>query len=135
MPDNDLTAEIDAVLRADLDAAEASPQLRYFARNVLQQQRERYARDYPKPYEDGTTQGDHCAVRVHRRKRYTLVDVGPQHNISGRYMIDNETDPAEIFGIKGYGKVHRGHRFGTLDTVDAWAWGDYRPRRLGEFAR
>jgi hypothetical protein len=55
---------------------------------------------------------------------YTKVDVGPPHNMSGRYMIDNET--GEIYGIKGYGKVHKGHRYGTLDTAGDWYWGGYR---------
>ena len=53
-------------------------------------------------------------------KKYTKVDVGR----SGKYMIDHETE--EIFGIKGYGVIHRGHRYGTLDTVEDWFWGEYR---------
>jgi hypothetical protein len=42
-------------------------------------------------------------------KKYTKVDVGG----SGKYMIDPE---GNIFGIKGYGVVHLGKRFGTLDN-------------------
>ena len=52
-------------------------------------------------------------------KKYTKVDVGR----SGKYMVDNET--GEIFGIKGYGVIHRGHSYGTLDTIDDWFWGEY----------
>ena len=53
-------------------------------------------------------------------KKYTKVDVGP----SGKYMVVNDT--GEIFGIKGYGVIHRGHQYGTLDTVDEWHWGECR---------
>jgi hypothetical protein len=42
-------------------------------------------------------------------KKYTKVDVGG----SGKYMIDPE---GNIFGIKGYGVVHLGKRYGTLDN-------------------
>jgi hypothetical protein len=53
-------------------------------------------------------------------RKYSRVDVGS----SGKYMIDNQTD--EIFGIKAYGVIHKGHRFGTLNTTNEWQWGDYR---------
>jgi hypothetical protein len=63
------------------------------------------------------------AVRISPGQRYTKVDIGG----SGRYMVVNAT--GEIFGIKGYGVIHRGHPYGTLDTVDQWDWSDYRGRR------
>jgi hypothetical protein len=50
------------------------------------------------------------------------VDVGR----SGKYMV---TEDGEIFGIKGYGVIHRGHQYGTLDTIDEWFWGDYTAYR------
>lgn len=53
-------------------------------------------------------------------KKYIKVDQGD----SGKYMIVKET--GEIFGIKAYGVIHRGHQFGTLDTIDQWNWGGYR---------
>lgn len=53
-------------------------------------------------------------------KKFTRVDVGS----SGKYMVDNQT--GQIFGIKAYGVVHRGHEYGTLDTINEWAWGGYR---------
>jgi len=53
-------------------------------------------------------------------KKFARVDVGS----SGKYMVDLQT--GEIFGIKAYGVVHRGHRFGTLDTIRDWYWGRYR---------
>lgn len=58
--------------------------------------------------------------RVIIGQKYAKVDVGT----SGRYMVDMATE--EIFGIKGYGVIHRGHRYGTLDTIHEWDWSDYR---------
>ena len=52
-------------------------------------------------------------------KKYTKVDVGK----SGRFMVVNET--GEIFGIKGYGVIHLGHFYGTLETIDNYFWGRY----------
>lgn len=39
------------------------------------------------------------------------------------YMVDNAT--GEIFGIKAYGCIHKGHAYGNLNTIDAWDWSDY----------
>ena len=55
--------------------------------------------------------------------KYTKVDIGR----SGRFMVVNDT--GEIFGIKAYGQVHKGHAYGTLDTTAEWYWGDYYPKR------
>jgi len=52
-------------------------------------------------------------------KKYIRLDIGT----SGRYMIENET--GAIYGIKAYGVIHRGHYYGTLETVDSYNWGDY----------
>lgn len=41
----------------------------------------------------------------------------------GRYMVVNAT--GEIFGIKGYGRIHRGHFYGTLETIHEWDWAPY----------
>lgn len=38
-------------------------------------------------------------------------------------MIVNST--GEIYGIKGYGVIHKGHYYGTLDTMNEWNWGTY----------
>lgn len=59
-------------------------------------------------------------------KKYTKVDVGR----SGKYMIDNATD--EIYGIKAYGVIHRGHRYGTLDTIHDYYWGEYQGIKKSE---
>lgn len=101
-----------------------------FAAIILDQRRARIAHDYPKEFPDGTTQADWEAVEVHEGQKYTRVDVGPRHNISGKYMVDNAT--GEIFGIKGYGRVHRGHTFGTLDTIDDYEWSGYVGRKKAD---
>ena len=54
--------------------------------------------------------------------KYTKVDVGD----SGKYMVDKQ---GNIFGIKSYGQVHKGHHYGTLDTIDNYYWGEYTARR------
>lgn len=61
---------------------------------------------------------------VKKGKKFTRVDVGS----SGKYMVDNET--GQIFGIKAYGVVHRGHQFGTLDTINEWNWSGYRATKI-----
>lgn len=53
-------------------------------------------------------------------KKYVKIDVG----YSGFLMIDKE---GNIFGIKAYGVIHRGHHYGTLDTIDQYYWGGYSP--------
>lgn len=89
-----------------------------FAALVLEQRQARLRADYPT-----SDQWEWETVNVKPGKKYTKVDVGPRHNMSGEYMIDNAT--GEIFGIKGYGVIHRGHRYGTLETVEEWDWSGY----------
>jgi hypothetical protein len=57
-------------------------------------------------------------THYHEGKKYFRIDVGS----SGRYMIDKE---GTIYGIKAYGVIHKGHSYGTLDTIDLYFWGDY----------
>lgn len=54
-------------------------------------------------------------------RKYCKVDVGT----SGKYMVEVST--GNIFGIKGYGQVHLGHFYGTLDTTATYHWGEYYP--------
>ena len=61
------------------------------------------------------------AVKVGRK--YANVDIGADGHRSGRYMVDLAT--GEIFGVKGYGVIHRGHGYGTLATIHRWNWGGY----------
>ena len=37
-------------------------------------------------------------------------------------MIDAD---GQIFGIKAYGVIHKGHFYGTLDTIDLYDWSNY----------
>lgn len=62
----------------------------------------------------------HAITKIKPGRKYTKVDMGG----SGVYMIVNET--GEIFGIKGYGVIYRGHQYGTLDTINLWYWGEYQ---------
>lgn len=84
----------------------------------------------------GLDRGD-CAANLRRTqtrivmgRKFAKVDVGrgymgPESTAdwSGRYMVDLET--LEIFGIRAYGIVNRGHRYGTLATIGDWNWGEY----------
>lgn len=65
-------------------------------------------------------------VKISEGRKYINVDVGG----SGVFMVTKED--GEIFGIKGYGVIHKGHQYGTLDTVGAWYWGLYRGVRFNE---
>ena len=65
----------------------------------------------------------HTKVTIKAGRKYTKIDVGS----SGKLMIDNVTE--EIFGIKAYGQVHKGHKYGILDSINDWNWGDYSPSK------
>ena len=58
-------------------------------------------------------------VSIKEGRKYTKVDVGT----SGKYMIENST--GDIYGIKAYGVIHRGHKYGNLDTIKLWNWSGY----------
>lgn len=59
-------------------------------------------------------------VNIKPGKKYTKVDIGG----SGKYMVD--LSDGAIYGIKAYGVIHKGHQYGTLDTVDQYDWGGYK---------
>lgn len=63
-----------------------------------------------------------CQTRIKPGLKYTKVDVGD----SGKYMVENAT--GNIYGIKAYGVIHKGHQYGTLDTIHDWTWGRYTAR-------
>jgi hypothetical protein len=94
-----------------------------FAAMVLQQRQERLRTSYP-----DSPQWEWERVSVKPGPVYTKVDVGPEHNMSGKYMIENAT--GIIYGIKGYGRVHKGHRYGTLGTIGRWHWGGYVGQKI-----
>jgi hypothetical protein len=91
-----------------------------FRERLEQDQRTEQARRYP----DGRLEPP-CAV-VSYGKVWARVDVRSPGGLSGKYMVATD---GEIFGIKGYGVPHRGHRYGTTDTIDAWNWGGYTASR------
>jgi hypothetical protein len=64
---------------------------------------------------------DNAKTKVVSGQKYTKVNVGT----SGRFMVENST--GNIFGIKGYGQVHKGHFYGTVDTINDYFWGGYYP--------
>lgn len=69
-----------------------------------------------------------AGARVVEGKKYDKVDVGSDEGgWGGRFMVERAT--GAIFGIKGYGKIHRGHAYGTLETVSDWHWGGYSPQK------
>jgi len=57
------------------------------------------------------------------KKKYTYIDIGR----SGKYLIN---DDGEIYGIKAYGVINKGHFYGTLDTINEFYWGDYTAKRI-----
>jgi hypothetical protein len=82
------------------------------------------------------TQIEGECVEVHPGPKYTKIDRGPrwgpgrtEHNMSGFLMVENKT--GRIYGIKGYGRVHKGRYYGTLDTATDWFWGEYSPDKRG----
>ena len=66
---------------------------------------------------------DNHRTSVKEGKKYTKIDIGG----SGKYMVDTD---GNIFGIKAYGVIHRGHQYGTLDTIDDYYWGEYTAIRV-----
>ncbi len=94
--------------------------LRRFAELLGAARRERYIRQGNSPQFIDRE----CDVRVVPGKKYTKVDIGS----SGVYMVDSD---GAIYGIKGYGKVHKGHYYGTLDEIEGWNWGEYRAFKKG----
>jgi hypothetical protein len=66
--------------------------------------------------------------RVKMGGKYAKVDVGT----SGRYMV--ELDTGNIYGIKAYGVIHRGHAYGNLDTIAEWDWSGYKASKRAQVA-
>jgi hypothetical protein len=94
------------------------------AATILYQRRKVIAAQYSQ------WQADAERVEVRPGPKYTKIDRGPEHNMSGFLMIENAT--GDIYGIKAYGKVHKGHYYGTLGTADQWYWGEYGPQKARE---
>ena len=83
------------------------------------QQEARYLAFYTNPeYREAQAKHD-SNTRIKMGRKYANVDVGQ----SGKYMVELST--GNIYGIKAYGVIHRGHQYGTLDTIYEWDWSDY----------
>lgn len=67
---------------------------------------------------------ENAKTRIKMGRKYANVDIGT----SGRYMVVLET--GEIFSCKAYGVIHRGHAFGTLDTIHDWDWRGYHAQPI-----
>ncbi len=91
---------------------------------LIQTQQEQRMRDEGFTVEENIKSA--TTTRVKPGTKYTKVDIGS----SGRFMVEMST--GNIFGIKAYGQIHRGHFYGTLDTTDQYYWGDYYPRRVAQ---
>ena len=84
-----------------------------------------YEREHP-----GWQFGARCTVQV--GSKYARVDIGYGPSMSGAYMVELAT--GDIYGIKGYGVIHRGHRFGNLDTIAEWDWSGYKAVKRAQVA-
>lgn len=87
-----------------------------FATILEQQQGEGRLKDFPDWQSKGLPLPK---VKIVPGRKYTKVNIDD----SGKYMIENDT--GRIFGIKGYGVIHRGHYYGTLDTVGELDWSGF----------
>jgi hypothetical protein len=91
-----------------------------FLELLKKEQTETLIRQYPDWFKNNLPAPD---VRSINGKKYTKIDVSSCGQWSGKYMIDNAT--GDIFGIKGYGVIHKGHKYGNLNSVNNYYWGDY----------
>lgn len=76
-----------------------------------------------------------CAVnitlaqtRIVEGLKYDKVDVGG----SAKYMVEIST--SIIYGVRGYGKIHKGHSYGTLSTIHLWDWAHYTAHSISREA-
>ena len=80
-----------------------------FALKLEEARQARYAREYPRLAADERYM-ERDIINVKVGPKYSRIDAGG----SGHFMVEN--DSGRIYGIKGYGKLHRGHYYGTLET-------------------
>lgn len=86
---------------------------------IQEHQQSRLEKDFPK-----LAGIERSEARIIPGKKYTKIDVKSGAGWSGKYMVENDTQT--VYGIKGYGVIHRGHCFGTLDEMLLWDWSGYR---------
>jgi hypothetical protein len=83
---------------------------------VLEETKRRIATTYSEDLASRET------VTVKPGRVYTKID----RSGSGMLMIENAT--GNVYGIKSYGQVHKGHQYGTLATIGTYFWGEFYPR-------
>ena len=101
--------------------SEFQTKLEAFRALVEADQRAQYVKEYGA--ENFHIHELHTVAKIKLGGKYAKVDVG----MSGKYMV--EMDTGRIFGIKAYGVIHRGHAYGTLDTINDWYWGGYHANK------
>ena len=93
--------------------------LEQFRELIEFQQHEHYLASYKNPEFAEIQAKRDSETRVKVGRKYANIDVGQ----SGKYMVELAT--GEIYGIKAYGVIHRGHHYGNLDTIYNWDWSGY----------
>lgn len=124
-------AELDESDRGEGAMSDMQAKIQYLAEQLKEQQQARLRVLY------SDWQADREDVKIRPGAKYTKVDVGFDSaepgglgQWQGKLMVEHET--GNVYGIKAYGKVHKGHLYGTLETVDDWDWGDYYPKPKGD---
>jgi hypothetical protein len=87
------------------------PRVLAFLRAWHENMRPGFVRDYPNlsPHYDGP----HYAKTAKAGRKYINLD----HGGSGMLMVERDT--GNVYGIKGYGTVHRGHPRGHIEALTA----------------
>jgi len=102
---------------------EFAARLENFRLRVENDQIERYRSDFGAASAGGVNEKSATTTTTKPGTKFAKVDIGR----CGRYMVEVST--GNIFGVKSYGTVHRGHFYGTLETTDQWFWGEYYPHK------
>ena len=67
---------------------------------------------------------DHAVCRYEIGKKYAKIN----DETSGKYMV--ELSSGQIYGIKAYGVIHKGHCYGNLNNIDSYFWGEFRALKI-----
>ena len=117
------------------------PKLKALCEKITKEQIEVYKKNYPDTVFDLETIKRFCQAHYTIKRKYTYVDIGT----SGRYLVDtryNGNDRpgkpgtldlrcnGDIFGCKAYGKIHHGHSYGDLNTIDDYYWGNFYATKI-----
>jgi len=67
---------------------------------------------------------DHAICRYEIGKKYVKIN----DKTSGKYMVEISSE--NIYGIKAYGVIHKGHYYGNLDSINNYFWGEFRAIKI-----